>query len=41
MPKPATFIVLPMPINPRKWYIVLGDASPKSGNIVDVLSTSV
>jgi hypothetical protein len=22
MPKPATFIALPIPINPRKWYIV-------------------
>ena len=22
MPKPATFIVLPMSINPRKWYLV-------------------
>ena len=22
MPKPATFIALPMSINPRKWYIV-------------------
>ena len=21
MPKPATFIVLPMSINPRKWYL--------------------
>ena len=22
MPKPTTFIALPMPINPRKWYLV-------------------
>ena len=22
MPKPATFIALPMSINPRKWYLV-------------------
>ena len=22
MPKPATFIALPMPINPRKWYLI-------------------
>ena len=22
MPKPATFIALPMPINPIKWYLV-------------------
>ena len=22
MPKPATFIALPIPKNPRKWYIV-------------------
>ena len=22
MPKPATFIALPMSINPRKWYLI-------------------
>ncbi len=22
MPKPATFIALPMSINPRKWYMI-------------------